>query len=769
MRVYGFPGQGSQYKGMAAALFDRYKEYTDIADDILGYSIRTLCVEDPDRQLSLTQFTQPALYVANVLTYMDRIASGSAVPDFIIGHSLGEYCALHVAGAFSFSDGLLLVKKRGSLMSSANGGAMAAVIGSSPETITAVLEAAGVTDVDIANINSARQTVLAGPPGSIDLLGKWFAEKQLTYIPLNVSAAFHSRYMRDAAQQFATYLTSFSFSDLKIPVISNLDARPYIHCEIKERLVGQLSNTVQWLDSIRYLMALGDVEFEEVGAGDVLTKLVRTIKNDSQPLPISAVMLPRHSGTNDSNHVGNSPFSLSIENKNVPALLIRAEQFGSDDFKKRYNLRYAYLAGAMYKGISSAQMVIQLGQAGMLGFLGSGGVTLDKVELAIKDIQRALANGQSYGVNLLHKPTNMNEEMHLVDLLLKYSVTIIEASAFMQVTPALVKYRLTGLRQLPSGKIAIKNKIIAKVSRPEVASLFLSPAPEKMVNQLLAQHQITANEAELGRRISLADDLCAESDSGGHTDLGVTAVLLPTVMRIRDRISSEYHYDHRIAVGAAGGLGSPEAIAAAFSLGADFVVTGSINQCTVEAGTSDKVKDMLQNMDIQDTAYAPAGDMFELGARVQVLRRGVFFPARANKLYELWARHSSLEDIDHSTRAMLEEKYFKRSFDQVYAEVEDYYLRNKPDEIKKAALNPKHKLALIFKWYFVQSARYALAGTEEHQVDYQVHTGPAMGAFNHWVKGTEIHSWKSRRVAHIGEKLMCAAAEHANNFLVKFF
>jgi trans-AT polyketide synthase/acyltransferase/oxidoreductase domain-containing protein len=210
-------------------------------------------------------------------------------------------------------------------------------------------------------------------------------------------------------------------------------------------------------------------------------------------------------------------------------------------------------------------------------------------------------------------------------------------------------------------------------------------------------------------------------------------------------------------VGAAGGIGSPEAAAAAFIMGADFITTGSINQCTVEAGTSDSVKDMLQDMNVQDTAYAPAGDMFETGARVQVFRKGVFFPGRANRLYELYMRHNSLDEIDSQTRKQIEEKYFRRSFEDVWSETKSYYSRIDPG-FEKSTPSPKQKMALIFKWYFIHTTRLAMRGTEDEKVNYQVHCGPALGSFNQWVKGTELESWRNRHVSDIGERIMKGAA-----------
>jgi trans-AT polyketide synthase, acyltransferase and oxidoreductase domains len=225
---------------------------------------------------------------------------------------------------------------------------------------------------------------------------------------------------------------------------------------------------------------------------------------------------------------------------------------------------------------------------------------------------------------------------------------------------------------------------------------------------------------------------------------------------------ARYAYSTPIRVGAAGGIGAPEAAAAAFVMGADFITTGSINQCTVEAGTSDSVKDMLQTMNVQDTAYAPAGDMFELGARVQVLKKGLFFPARANKLYELYVRHSCLEDIDEKVKKQIQEKYFKRSFAEVWDETKNYYASVDKKIIEEIEKNPKQKMALIFKWYFVHTSRLALLGIEDQKVDYQVHCGPAMGAFNQWVKGTKLEDWRNRRVADIGKMVMQGAADVLN-------
>jgi trans-AT polyketide synthase/acyltransferase/oxidoreductase domain-containing protein len=150
--------------------------------------------------------------------------------------------------------------------------------------------------------------------------------------------------------------------------------------------------------------------------------------------------------------------------------------------------------------------------------------------------------------------------------------------------------------------------------------------------------------------------------------------------------------------------------------------------------------------------------MFELGAKVQVLRKGLFFPARANKLYELYQRHSHLDEIDPKTRQQIEEKFFKRSFTDVWKETSEYYARIDSQKLQEAERNPRVKMALIFRWYFIHSARLALQGSAEQRVDYQVHCGPALGAFNQWVRGTPLADWRNRHVADIAERIMHATA-----------
>ncbi len=434
--------------------------------------------------------------------------------------------------------------------------------------------------------------------------------------------------------------------------------------------------------------------------------------------------------------------------------MLTPNRLGSAAFKEAYGLDYAYVTGAMVKGIASPALVTRIGQMGGLAFLGTGGLGSEEIEQHIRSIESQLGPGRAFGVNFLFHPGGEAEELRRIDDLLRLRVSNIEASAYMQVTPALVKFRLRGLREDGSGGVRGRHRIMAKVSRPEIARLFLSPPPEELITSLLATAQINADEARLGRKVSLATDITVEADSGGHTDMGDMPVLLPTLFRLRDRLQAEWKLAEPVRIGVAGGIGTPESVAMAYLMGADYVVTGSMNQCTVEAQTSDLVKDMLQGLDVQDTAYAPAGDMFELGAKIQVLKKGVFFPMRATKLFDLWRTHSSLESLPAGVRAEIEGKYLSRSFEDVWRETEAHYRKVAPAEIERAERDPRARMALVFKWYFVHSMRLALSGHASQRTNFQVHTGPVMGAVNQWLAGSAMEDWRNRHVDELGLRLL---------------
>src|SRR5262249_27851496 len=201
-------------------------------------------------------------------------------------------------------------------------------------------------------------------------------------------------------------------------------------------------------------------------------------------------------------------------------------------------------------------------------------------------------------------------------------IRLVEASAFLDLTLPVVRYRVAGIGRDYEGAIVAPKRIIAKVLRVEGASKFLAPPPEKMLRALMQRGGITSEQGGWAARIPVAEDLTAEADSGGHTDNQPAIVLLPTMLALRDRIQLQRGYDRPLRIGAAGGISTPWSAAAALAMGAAYVVTGSVNQACVEAGTSAIVRRMLAQAQQADVAMAPAADMFEMGVKVQVLKRG---------------------------------------------------------------------------------------------------------------------------------------------------
>lgn len=275
MATFMFPGQGAQRKGIGEQLFDKFPQQVQQANDILGYSIQELCLFDTQGQLNNTQYTQPALYVVEALSYLERINSSSP-PTYCIGHSLGEYSALFAAGAFDFETGLRLIKKRGELMAKCTDGGMLAVVDLPIERLLALLKLYHLDTIDCANLNSPKQTVLSGPSDDIAKAKEILSTEAQMCIILPVSGAFHSRLMQGAAQEFSQFIEQFAFSSPHITVIANATAQPYNAENIKDNLTKQIDHTVRWTETINYLHQQGETEFIEIGPGNVLTRLLAT-------------------------------------------------------------------------------------------------------------------------------------------------------------------------------------------------------------------------------------------------------------------------------------------------------------------------------------------------------------------------------------------------------------------------------------------------------------------------------------------------------------
>ncbi len=445
----------------------------------------------------------------------------------------------------------------------------------------------------------------------------------------------------------------------------------------------------------------------------------------------------------------------------IPA--IQPSDLGAASFRQSHGVRFNYIAGAMAAGIGSAEIVVAMAKAGMLGFFGSGGLDLGRVEKALQEVTTQLADHPQapFGFNLLHNPIEAEMEDRTVDLYLKYGVKRISASAYLRLMPSVVRYRAKGMRRLADGRIEAPNKVFAKVSSLDVAAQFMAPPPAALLTQLVNQGKITREEAQLAALLPVAEDITAEADSGGHTDRRPLSVLLPQMLRQRDDLAARYRYSQQgveLRVGAAGSMGDPLSVRAALAVGADYILTGSINQSSLQAGTSPLAKAMLAEAQMADVVMAPAADMFEMGVQVQVLKRGTLYARRAQKLYEFYKTYPSLESIPGEERLKLERDIFRQPLEEVWASTAAYWEKRDPKQLQKAQADAKHKMALTFRAYLGLSSRWAQLGEAERKMNYQIWCGPAMGLFNHWVADTWLQPLENRDVVLMGLALLHGAA-----------
>ena len=463
-------------------------------------------------------------------------------------------------------------------------------------------------------------------------------------------------------------------------------------------------------------------------------------------------------GVTNEGYLGNSNNGKSQEIETLTAIPpLLPQQLGDRSFLDFHKVKYTYMTGAMANGIASEELVIALGKENILSSFGAAGLVPQRIEQAIKTIQDALPD-KPYCFNLIHSPSESAIEKSAVDLYLKYDINTVEASAFLDLTPNIVYYRAAGLSLNSSNQIEIKNKVIAKISRREVAAKFMQPAPEKILKQLVNQRVITELQAKLASQIPMADDITVEADSGGHTDNRPLVSLLPSIIALRDEIQAKYNYQTSIRVGAGGGIGTPQSALGALMMGAHYIVTGSINQSCIEAGASEHTKRLLAQAQMTDMIMAPAADMFEMGVKLQVLKRGTMFGMRSQKLFELYQNYNSIEEIPKIETEKLEKQIFRKSLEEVWQETISYFNQRDPQQIIRAENNSKRKMALIFRWYLGLSSRWSNIGEKGREIDYQIWCGPSMGAFNNWVNNSYLSEANNRRVTDIAHHIMIGSS-----------
>jgi trans-AT polyketide synthase/acyltransferase/oxidoreductase domain-containing protein len=751
-----FAGQGAQRAGMAADFHRRWpaaRRTFEEASEAVGEDLARVCFE-PDERLHRTEYTQPCVLTAEIAIYRVAVAEFGFAPALFGGHSLGEYAALVAAGVLSFVDAVVLVRARAELMAQAvpaGAGAMAALLLGDDDS-TDVVRIVRASGAEVVNLNSPSQLVIGGSKESVERARAALAAElsSVNVVELRVSGPFHSSLMRPAESDFALRLAGIAprlRADRAAAVLSNYTGRFHDQDTLLTNLVRQVAAPVRWIDNMRALVGRAG-RIYEIGPRPVLARFFAAL-GETVPSLVTAADAERELAG-----------YLAPGGPAAPGELIRsvppasqpqdaAQRLGDPGFRHDHGVRLAYAAGGMWDGISSPELVARLGRAGLLGFLGSAGLDLDRVEADIQRVRSMLPGGAPWGVNVTRDPYDPRAAA-LLDLLLRLDVRSIEVSGFVEPSDDLVRYRLSGLRPGPDGPAVPARRLLAKVSRPDVAARFLDPPPDPVVRRLLDRGLISAAEAALSGTVPMADDVCAEAEPAGPLD-GFS--LLPAVLRARAE-SAGRTPGRRPRVGLAGGLGSPAAVAAAFTLGADFVLTGSVNLCTAEAGASDAVKDLLATAGPEDFTTAPGTGTVEEGGRVAVLRKGGFAAARSAELYQAYQRHrGGAETLDPALRGRLE-RHLGRSFDEVWAAIGADPGRWEPAVVRRAERDGHARLALLVRWYLVEGRRRAGAGAPADRLDSLIRGGPALGTFNCEVRGTTLADWRRRHVEDVANYLM---------------
>ncbi len=435
------------------------------------------------------------------------------------------------------------------------------------------------------------------------------------------------------------------------------------------------------------------------------------------------------------------------------------EWLGDGAFRQAHQLRFAYLVGAMARGITTAEMVIAAARAGGLGFFGAAGLGLGEIDDAITQISSALdRQGLSWGANIIHTPQSPGHEAAVVDLYLQRGVRRASASAYLRLSPEIVRYSASGLTRGPGGEVVRRQHVFAKVSRAEVARQFMAPAPERMLRELVEAGRLSADEATLAAQVPVAAEITAESDSGGHTDNRPAATLFSSLVQARaSTIAAHGLAGDAIRIGLAGGLGTPRGVAGAFAMGAAYVLTGSVNQAAVESGLSGIGREALAEAGPVDVMMAPAADMFEQGVKVQVLKRGTLFAPRGEKLYGLYRAGARVDTLDKETRKWLE-GLLGESLSEAWQQTCEFLSTSAPRTLELAENDPARQFALLCRRYLFMASQWARDGALSRKADYQIWCGPAMGAFNEWVAGSALEALQARTVRQIMWNLMEGAA-----------
>ena len=433
----------------------------------------------------------------------------------------------------------------------------------------------------------------------------------------------------------------------------------------------------------------------------------------------------------------------------------KLSSLGNESFQEAHGVKYSYCVAPFEGRVCSPELVAELAKNGILGFCPVEYMDNHEVNETISKL-RSLSEGKPFGVGYKYHPHHPDLEEHMLELFVSADVPRLFLSHYVQATKAMVHYRLTGLRADEKGNPIAKHQLFIRVPHAGLAEYFAQPAPRSLVEALVAEGRLTEEEGELGRKLPLSQDIIVDGDvsrTGGKLDV---VSLFPTLRYSLRKARIGRGMDVRI--GMAGELATPEAINAAFKMGADFVVTGAVNGLTVEARGSALRKELLAKAKAEDFVAAPSFEYLEADYRVRVTKFGTMFATKANRMEELYRSTDSLEELSREGLTFLEDKVFQCSLVEAYENAEPFLRKWWPNLVEEARGSSKARASLLLKWYLYESNQWAIDGIKGRQMDFQVRGDGSIGSFNLWRENTDFGDISKITVVQLALNLLKGAA-----------
>ncbi len=436
------------------------------------------------------------------------------------------------------------------------------------------------------------------------------------------------------------------------------------------------------------------------------------------------------------------------------------EWLGDRGFTETHGVRFPYVAGEMANGIATTRMVIEMARNGYLGFFGAAGLGRERVAAAVDELVGVLGHdGAPFGCNLIHSPNEPALEAAVADLFIDRGVRKVSASAFMSLTPAIVRYAYRGVHVDPTGAVHRPNAVFAKISRPEVARHFINPAPSALLDHLVAHGELTPEEARLGAMLPVAEDLTVESDSGGHTDNRPLAPLFAAIQAVRDEITratwvraphaARRGRRHRHAAGGCRGVRARRGVRP-HRIGQPGVRRGGSGTAARSRCSRPRTSPTSRWLLRPTCSSSASSSRCSSAARCS--------PRGRRSCTSCTARTPRWTSIPQEATADLEQRVLGMSVGECWAATREFWAQRDPEQVVRAEANPRHRMALMFRSYLGLSSRWSIEGLEERRTDYQIWCGPAMGAFNAWTAGSFLAEPEHRTVVQVAHNLMEGAA-----------